>query len=212
MIPSDVLERPWQTVGSDLFELNGSNYLLVVDYLPAFWRNRQIEQHFFSLDCEQFEIHICTVWNSRNSHHRQLDRSTRHKCSMHLLMIMDSFTEQLSSSPWYPQSTGVAERAVKTIKGLLKKARTSLKHFSRQVKSLEQWLQSSWATDGAKALNDCSGSTSITGFTVITFPRCKEGTLCQWKVGNATKWEHHPPHVFSKSVYIRCISTTMYSL
>ena len=36
MIPSDVPERPWQTVGSDLFELNGSNYLLVVDYLSAF--------------------------------------------------------------------------------------------------------------------------------------------------------------------------------
>ena len=36
MIPSDVPERPWRTVGSDLFELNGSNYLLVVDYLSAF--------------------------------------------------------------------------------------------------------------------------------------------------------------------------------
>ena len=36
MIPSDVPEIPWQTVGSDLFELNGSNYLLVVDYLSAF--------------------------------------------------------------------------------------------------------------------------------------------------------------------------------
>ena len=36
MMPSDVPERPWQTVGSDLFELNGSNYLLVVDYLSAF--------------------------------------------------------------------------------------------------------------------------------------------------------------------------------
>ena len=36
MIPSDVPQRPWQTVGSDLFELNGSNYLLVVDYLSAF--------------------------------------------------------------------------------------------------------------------------------------------------------------------------------
>ena len=35
MIPSDMPERPWQTVGSDLFELNGSNYLLVVDYLSA---------------------------------------------------------------------------------------------------------------------------------------------------------------------------------
>ena len=31
MIPSDVPERPCQTVGSDLFELNDSNYLLVVD-------------------------------------------------------------------------------------------------------------------------------------------------------------------------------------
>ena len=36
MMPSDGPERPWQTVGSDLFELNGSNYLLVVDYLSAF--------------------------------------------------------------------------------------------------------------------------------------------------------------------------------
>ncbi len=36
MIPSDVPERPWQTVGSVRFELNVSNYLLVVDYLSAF--------------------------------------------------------------------------------------------------------------------------------------------------------------------------------
>ena len=58
MIPSYVPERPYQTVGSDLFELNGSNYPLVVDY-------------FFSLDREQSEIHICTAWNSRNCRHRQ---------------------------------------------------------------------------------------------------------------------------------------------
>ena len=39
MIPSDsdVPERQWQTVGSDLFVLNGSNYLLVVDYLSPFF-------------------------------------------------------------------------------------------------------------------------------------------------------------------------------
>ena len=30
MIPSDVPERPWQTVGSDLFELNGSNIYLLL--------------------------------------------------------------------------------------------------------------------------------------------------------------------------------------
>ena len=36
MIPSDVPERPWQTVGSDLFELNGSYYILVVDYVSEF--------------------------------------------------------------------------------------------------------------------------------------------------------------------------------
>ena len=34
-------------------------------------QNREIEQHFFSLDREQFEIHICKAWNSRNCRHRQ---------------------------------------------------------------------------------------------------------------------------------------------
>ena len=36
MIPYDVPEPPWQIAGSDLFELNGSNCLLVVDYRSAF--------------------------------------------------------------------------------------------------------------------------------------------------------------------------------
>ena len=33
---SDLPKYPWQVVGTDLFELNRSNYLLVVDYFSRF--------------------------------------------------------------------------------------------------------------------------------------------------------------------------------
>ena len=34
LIPSELPERPWQKVGTDLFFLKNNNYLLIVDYFP----------------------------------------------------------------------------------------------------------------------------------------------------------------------------------
>ena len=36
MIPHDVPNRPWSQVGADLFQLNGHQYLLLVDYCSGF--------------------------------------------------------------------------------------------------------------------------------------------------------------------------------
>ena len=47
-------------------------------------------------------------------------RSTRHTCSLHLLTLMDSLTEQAVQDNL--ESNGVSERAVKKIKGFPKKS------------------------------------------------------------------------------------------
>jgi len=36
MIPNEFPSRPWQRVASDLFELNGQTYLLVIDYFSRY--------------------------------------------------------------------------------------------------------------------------------------------------------------------------------
>ena len=119
IIPSDVPERTWQTVGSDLYELNGSNYLLFVDYLSAF-------------------VEIAKLNNTSSASIVNNQKSMFARNGIPEIVVTDNgpqyssqtfcaFTDahgftHRTSSPRYPQSNRVSERAVKTIKGLLKKS------------------------------------------------------------------------------------------
>ena len=119
MIPSDVPERPWQKVGSDLFELNGSPYLLVVDYLSAFVEisklssttSASIVNHMTSM----FARHgVPEVVVTDNGPQYASDTFRRFDAARGFL--------HTTSSPRFPQSNGEAERAVKTLKCLLAKS------------------------------------------------------------------------------------------
>ena len=110
MIPSDVLELPWQTVGSDLFELNDSNYLLVVDYLSAF-------------------VEIAKLNNTSSASIVNNLKSISARNGIPEIVVTDNGPQYLSqtfsafadahgfthrtSRPRYPQSKGVSERAGK---------------------------------------------------------------------------------------------------
>ena len=119
MIPSDVSERPWQSVGSDLFQLNGLNYLLVVDYLSAFVEiaklnntsSASIVNNLKSIFARHGIPEIVVTDNSpQYSSHTFTAFADAH-----------GFTHR-TSSPRYLQSNGVSERAVKTIKGVVTKS------------------------------------------------------------------------------------------
>ena len=119
MIPSDVPERPWQTVGSDLFELNGSNYLLVVDYLSAFVEIAKVNN--------TSSASIVNNLKSMFARHGIPEIVVTDNGPQYSSQTFSAFADahgftHRTSSPRYPQSNGVSERAVKTIKGLLKKS------------------------------------------------------------------------------------------
>lgn len=111
-------ELPWQKLGADLFEWKGMKYLLIVDYFSRF-------------------IEIAKLGGESSSHIIQHMKSiiARHGIPQEIFtdngpqfaaaefkQFADKYGfRHKTSSPHYPQSNGEAERAVKTIKGLLQK-------------------------------------------------------------------------------------------
>jgi len=111
--------RPNEVVGMDLMELNGSSYLVTVDYFSGY-----ITVDPVSTTSTQEVIRVCNnlyqkFWPPERivSDNGPCFNSTQFK----------QFTESLdiqhdTSSPHYHQSNGRAERAIRTVKGMMKKS------------------------------------------------------------------------------------------
>ena len=87
---------PWNQVGMDLFQWEGRMYLIVIDYYSRYIAHHGIPECVISDNGPQFVSYQFKEFANKYDfmHH--------------------------TSSPYHPQGNGEAERAVKTIKGLLK--------------------------------------------------------------------------------------------
>ena len=115
LLPSPLLDLPWQKVATDLFEYDGKHYLLVMDYF-----SRYIE--LVELRSETTE-HVSVALKSIFARHGILavvysDNSPCYAAtSVQLCTTAYSF-QHITSSPRFPQANGVAERGVKITKNL----------------------------------------------------------------------------------------------
>ena len=104
-MPSAFPELPWQKVGTDLFQWR---QLIIVDYLSRYVEIARLNQPNAD-EVAGFQRGSCQTM----AHNTHLKR-------MQTLLRPTSF-HHVTSSPYYAQSNGEAERAVGTVKGLLKK-------------------------------------------------------------------------------------------
>ncbi|KAK3887708.1 hypothetical protein Pcinc_008193 [Petrolisthes cinctipes] len=114
-----VPDLPWQKLGADLFELDGKSYLILVDYYSKFVEVDELEAtHASSV------IKCCKSQFARDGipekFHSDNDpqftaKEFGHFCNLYGIL-------HTPSSPRYPQSNGLAERGVQTIKRLMMKA------------------------------------------------------------------------------------------
>ena len=119
LMPTPLPDYPWQRIGSDLFLLDGKNYLIVVDYFSRYPEIVELPStsspRVISAMKSLFARHgIPEVVVSDNG-----PQFSSHEFSEFARMY--NFTHQ-TSSPHFPQSNGQAERGVKTVKKLLKDA------------------------------------------------------------------------------------------
>lgn len=119
LIPTELPDYPWQKVGMDLFELNKMTYLLVVDYY-----SRYIEiAHLKNTLAKTVIEHLKNMF----SHHGipeicVSDNGPQFSCKQFKDFAKEYSFTHIPSSPLYPQANGEAERAVKTVKQMLKKS------------------------------------------------------------------------------------------
>ena len=119
MKPHEIPTRAWQKVASDLFLWNNRNFLVTVDYFSRWFEIDELTSTTASMVIKKLSTHFArygipeTVISDNGPQ-----------------FSADEFTDfartwdfrHTTSSPGYPQSNGLAERTVQTVKRLLTKA------------------------------------------------------------------------------------------
>ena len=118
-MPSVLPELPWTTVATDLFQWRGLTYLLIVDYFSRYIEIAKLTNETSS----EVIRHTKSVFARHGIPREVVSDNGPQFSSAEFRKFADEYGfAHITSSPKYPQSNGEAERAVRTIKSLLKKA------------------------------------------------------------------------------------------
>jgi len=119
LLTTKLPDYPWQVLGSDLFELKGDQYLLVTDYF-----SRYLEVVKLSSTTSSSIIRALKGIFSRFGIPEVLrsDNGPQYASTEFEGFAKEYGFRHDTSSPYYPQSNGLAERMVQTAKRLLKRS------------------------------------------------------------------------------------------
>ena len=120
MIPSDFPQRPWQKLAADLYEIKNKKYLILIDYYSRYVEVEPLRINSTSLVVisklkDIFSVHGIPE-ELRSDNGPQFD-SYEFKYFAKAYGFVHT-----TNSPLYSQSNGEIERAVRTVKNLLKKS------------------------------------------------------------------------------------------
>ena len=122
LICHEMPSRPWEKIAVDLFELNGSEFMVTVDYYSSFFEVDRLMTKTAKEVIKKLKAHL-----ARHGVPDQLVSDNGQPfASASFQEFANTYNfEHVTSSPTYPQSNGKVENAVKTAKTLLEKARKS---------------------------------------------------------------------------------------
>ena len=116
--PTAFLEHPWQRVSSNLFKWKKSKYLFVTDYNSRYITVTELKTH----TSHEIINHLKSIFACHGIPEILVSNNgTQYSSTLFREFATEyGFTHPMNS-PNYPQCNGAAEKAVKTVKGLLKK-------------------------------------------------------------------------------------------
>jgi len=119
LIPHSVPDLPWQKVAIDLFELGNKDYMLVTDYFSKYPELVSLP----SISAESVVSGLKPIFSRHGIPSTVMtDAGTQFTCKYFKDFASLWMFDHVTSSPHYHQSNGMVERAIQTVKYLLKKA------------------------------------------------------------------------------------------
>ena len=118
LLTSPLPDLPWQKVGTDLFEWNKAAYLLIVDYYSRYIEIAKLSRP----TAEQVIEHSKSIFARHGIPEVVIsDNGPQYSSQLYSEFAKSYQFQHVTSSPYFPQSNGEAERAVGTVKQLLNK-------------------------------------------------------------------------------------------
>ena len=118
LMSSSFPSRPWERLAADLFELEGKVYLIVVDYYSRWFEIRRLN--------DQSSARVISVLKELFSTHGipdiiVSDNGPQFSSDAFRLFTTEYDFVHVTSLPKYPKANGEVERAVHSVKALLRK-------------------------------------------------------------------------------------------
>ena len=119
LMPKEIPNRPWETIGVDLFYFHGKEYLLVIDYF-----SKIVEVELLTDTSSGKVINALKAMFSRYGIPEIVysDNGPQFSCRKFKNFAKEWYFLHKTSSPLYAQSNGMVERHIQTIKKILNKA------------------------------------------------------------------------------------------
>lgn len=123
LMSREIPDRPWQVTATDLFTWNDQNFVLIVDYYSRYFE-------VCKLDCNTKSLSVIRKMKTVFARHGipetvVSDNGPQYSSAEFAKFAKDWDFSHDTSSPHYPQSNGLAEKTVQTIKRIFSKAKAS---------------------------------------------------------------------------------------
>ena len=116
MMPSQLPSHPWERLATDLFELKGKKYIIVVDYFSRYPEVIQLS----STTSSGIITAMKTIFSRHGIPRTLVSDNGPQFTSSEMKQFASAYGfQQVTTSPYHPQSNGLVERMVQTVKKLI---------------------------------------------------------------------------------------------
>ena len=122
MMTYDVPERRWEMLGADLFEYGGKTYIVIVDYYSLWPEVYQLKKTTAGDVIDAFKQSIARFGIPDRIYS---DNGPQFHAKKYRAFLRKYKIKRKTSSPYHPQSNGLAEAMVKVVKSLIRKCHRS---------------------------------------------------------------------------------------
>lgn len=121
LIPHEVVDLPWYKLGIDLFEFEKEHYILILDYYSKYVEIVNLRSNTTTTNVIR---HVKSILARHGlSKYVVADNGPQFRSQEFSKFLEEWNIKRASSSPYHPESNGLAERNIQTFKNMLEKCK-----------------------------------------------------------------------------------------